>query len=75
MIIFQDLSQHKRLRVLADHVPHGLRRRALFDALVKNEVPFLRASWCIKVMYLNQVKIMIHIFDRGNVDCYFYTGL
>lgn len=55
----EDLAQHKRLKVLADHVPHGLRRRTLFEALIKNEVPFLRATWCIKVMYLNQVRPLL----------------
>ncbi|CAN1308844.1 Mediator of RNA polymerase II transcription subunit 12 [Linum perenne] len=53
----EGLSQpHKRLRYLADHVPHGYRRKALFEVLVKNNVPLLRATWFIKVSYLNQVR-------------------
>lgn len=64
----EDLAQHKRLRVLADHVPHGLRRRPLFEALIKNEVPFLRASWCIKVLYLNQVRPLSIGMSSGGGD-------
>ncbi|KAK6920115.1 Mediator complex, subunit Med12 [Dillenia turbinata] len=53
----EGLSQrHKRLCSLADHVPHGYRRRALFDVLIRNNVPLLRATWFIKVTYLNQVR-------------------
>lgn len=52
----QALSQpHKQLHSLADHVPHGYRRKALFEVLIRHNVPFLRASWFIKVNYLNQV--------------------
>lgn len=49
-------QQHKRLRSLADHVPHGYRRKALFEVLIRNNVPLLRATWFIKVTYLNQVR-------------------
>lgn len=53
----QGLSQpHKRLRTLADHVPHGYRKASLFEVLIQNNVPFLRATWFIKVTYLNQVE-------------------
>ncbi|KAK4803623.1 hypothetical protein SAY86_003440 [Trapa natans] len=53
----ESLSQpHKRLRSLADHVPHGYRRRSLFDVLIKYNVPLMRATWFIKVTYLNQVR-------------------
>ncbi|KAL7138916.1 hypothetical protein ABFS83_09G015300 [Erythranthe nasuta] len=52
----EGLSQpHKRLRSLADHVPHGYRRKSLFEVLIRNNVPLLRATWFIKVNYLNQV--------------------
>lgn len=52
----QGLSQpHKRLRSLADFVPYGLRRKSLFEVLIRNNVPLLRATWFIKVTYLNQV--------------------
>ncbi|XP_042394659.1 mediator of RNA polymerase II transcription subunit 12 isoform X2 [Zingiber officinale] len=51
------LSQpHKQLHSLSDHVPHGYRRKALFEVLIRHNVPFLRASWFIKVNYLNQVR-------------------
>lgn len=49
-------QQHKRLRSLADHVPHGYRRKSLFEVLIRNNVPLLRATWFIKVTYLNQVR-------------------
>lgn len=53
----EGLSQpHKRLRSLADHVPHGYRRKSLIEVLIRNNVPLLRATWFIKVTYLNQVK-------------------
>ncbi|XP_008811115.1 mediator of RNA polymerase II transcription subunit 12-like [Phoenix dactylifera] len=51
------LSQHhKRLHSLAEHVPHGYRRKSLFEVLIRHNVPFLRATWFIKVTYLNQVR-------------------
>lgn len=54
---FQALSQpHKRLRSLGEHVPHGYRKKSLFEVLIKNNVPILRATWFIKVTYLNQVQ-------------------
>ncbi|CAA2974940.1 mediator of RNA polymerase II transcription subunit 12 [Olea europaea subsp. europaea] len=49
-------QQHKRLRSLADHAPHGYRRKSLFEVLIRNNVPLLRATWFIKVTYLNQVR-------------------
>ncbi|XP_061373530.1 mediator of RNA polymerase II transcription subunit 12 [Gastrolobium bilobum] len=49
-------QQHKRLRSLADHVPHGYKRASLLEVLIKNNVPLLRATWFIKVTYLNQVR-------------------
>ncbi|CAI9768897.1 unnamed protein product [Fraxinus pennsylvanica] len=49
-------QQHKRLRSLADHAPHGYRRKSLFEVLIRNNVPLLRAAWFIKVTYLNQVR-------------------
>ncbi|XP_038709264.1 mediator of RNA polymerase II transcription subunit 12-like isoform X2 [Tripterygium wilfordii] len=53
----EGLSQpRKRLRSLADHVPHGYRRRSLFEVLIRNNVPLMRATWFIKVTYLNQVR-------------------
>lgn len=49
-------QQHKRLHSLAEHVPHGYRRKALFEVLIRYNVPLLRATWFIKVTYLNQVE-------------------
>uniref|UniRef100_A0A5B7ACN5 Putative mediator of RNA polymerase II transcription subunit 12 isoform X2 n=1 Tax=Davidia involucrata TaxID=16924 RepID=A0A5B7ACN5_DAVIN len=53
----EGLSQpHKRLRSLADHVPHGYRKKSLFEVLIRNNIPLLRATWFIKVTYLNQFR-------------------
>jgi hypothetical protein len=53
----EGLSQpHKRLRSLAEQVPHGYKKKALFEVLIRNKVPLLRASWFIKVTYLNQIR-------------------
>ncbi|KAL6126178.1 hypothetical protein ACLB2K_074229 [Fragaria x ananassa] len=49
-------QQHKRLRSLADHVPHGYRKRSLFEVLTRNNVPLVRATWFVKVTYLNQIR-------------------
>lgn len=52
----QGLSQpRKQLRSLADHIPHGYKKTTLFEVLIRNNVPILRATWFIKVTYLNQV--------------------
>ncbi|KAK8565806.1 hypothetical protein V6N12_059358 [Hibiscus sabdariffa] len=48
--------QHKPLCSLADQVPQGYKKRALIEVLIKNNVPLLRATWFIKVTYLNQVR-------------------
>ncbi|CAI8607290.1 unnamed protein product [Vicia faba] len=53
----EGLSQpHKRLRTLAEHVPHGYKKSSLLEVLIRNNVPLLRATWFIKVTYLNQVR-------------------
>ncbi|CAL9165065.1 mediator of RNA polymerase II transcription subunit 12-like [Musa acuminata AAA Group] len=49
-------QQNKQLRSLAEHVPHGYRRKALFEVLIRHNVPLIRAAWFIKVNYLNQVR-------------------
>ncbi|KAL3814834.1 hypothetical protein ACJIZ3_016102 [Penstemon smallii] len=65
----EGLSQpHKRLRSLADHVPHGYRRRSLFEVLIRNNVPLLRATWFIKVTYLNQVRASSYNSSSGFHD-------
>ncbi|MED6168091.1 Mediator of RNA polymerase II transcription subunit 12 [Stylosanthes scabra] len=52
----EGLSQpHKRLRLLADVVPH-YRRKSILEVLIRNNVPLLRATWFIKVSYLNLVR-------------------
>ncbi|XP_052192066.1 LOW QUALITY PROTEIN: mediator of RNA polymerase II transcription subunit 12 [Diospyros lotus] len=65
----EGLSQsHKRLRSLADHVPHGYRKRSLFEVLIRNNVPLLRATWFIKVTYLNQVRPAVGSISSGGPD-------
>ncbi|XP_076899639.1 mediator of RNA polymerase II transcription subunit 12-like [Bidens hawaiensis] len=61
-------QQHKRLRSLADHVPHGYRRKALFEVLIRNNVPLLRATWFIKVTYLNQIRPGSSSTSSGSPD-------
>lgn len=63
------LSQpHKRLRSLGEHVPHGYRKKSLFEVLIKNNVPILRATWFIKVTYLNQVRPGSAVISSGVPD-------
>ncbi|XP_074272992.1 mediator of RNA polymerase II transcription subunit 12 [Silene latifolia] len=65
----EGLSQyHKSLRSLADHVPHGYRKKSLFEILIKNNVPLLRATWFIKVTYLNQIRPSSSAADRIQVS-------
>ncbi|KAL1830287.1 hypothetical protein ACET3Z_008699 [Daucus carota] len=53
----EGLSQpRKQLRSLADHIPHGYKKTTLFEVLIRNNVPILRATWFIKVTYLNQIR-------------------
>ncbi|MBA0617349.1 hypothetical protein Godav_026806 [Gossypium davidsonii] len=48
--------QHKPLCSLADQVPQGYKKRPLIEVLIRNNVPLLKATWFIKVTYLNQVR-------------------
>lgn len=61
-------QQHKRLRSLADHVPQGYRRKSPFEVLIRNNVPLLRATWFIKVTYLNQVRPGSSGTSSGSLD-------
>ncbi|XP_045793833.1 mediator of RNA polymerase II transcription subunit 12-like [Trifolium pratense] len=47
-------QQHKRLCSLADLVPQ-YRRKSVLEVLIRNNVPLLRATWFVKVTYLNLV--------------------
>ncbi|XP_022770436.1 mediator of RNA polymerase II transcription subunit 12-like isoform X2 [Durio zibethinus] len=49
-------QQHKQLRSLADQVPQDYRKKTVIEVLIRNNVPLLRATWFIKVTYLNQVR-------------------
>ncbi|KAF9613946.1 hypothetical protein IFM89_013481 [Coptis chinensis] len=61
-------QQHKRLRFLAEQVPHGFRRKSLFEILIRHNVPLLRATWFIKVTYLNQVRPLSTSVSSGGTD-------
>ncbi|KAI4355070.1 hypothetical protein L6164_003882 [Bauhinia variegata] len=61
-------QQHKRLRSLADHVPHGYRKNSLLEVLIRNNVPLLRATWFIKVTYLNQIRPGSASISSGTAD-------
>ncbi|KAF3784152.1 Mediator of RNA polymerase II transcription subunit 12 [Nymphaea thermarum] len=61
-------QQHKRLRLLSDHVPPISRKRSLFEVLIKHNVPILRATWFIKVTYLNQVRSVNSGVSPGGAD-------
>ncbi|RDY03839.1 Mediator of RNA polymerase II transcription subunit 12, partial [Mucuna pruriens] len=60
-------QQHKRLRSLTDLVPH-VRRKSLLEVLIKNNVPLLRATWFIKVTYLNLVRSGSVSIPSGTAD-------
>uniref|UniRef100_A0A1J3JXE6 Mediator of RNA polymerase II transcription subunit 12 n=1 Tax=Noccaea caerulescens TaxID=107243 RepID=A0A1J3JXE6_NOCCA len=60
-------QQHKRLRSLADNIP-VYRRKALFEVLIRNNVPLLRATWYIKVTYLHQVRPSSAAISSGTPD-------
>ncbi|XP_057533551.1 mediator of RNA polymerase II transcription subunit 12 isoform X1 [Amaranthus tricolor] len=65
----EGLSQyHKSLRSLVDHVPYGYRKKFLFDVLIRNNVPLLRATWFIKINYLNQIKPGSSSVSSGSPD-------
>ncbi|KAF9668966.1 hypothetical protein SADUNF_Sadunf14G0058400 [Salix dunnii] len=65
----EGLSQpHKRLCSLADHAPHGYKKRSLLEVLIRNNVPLLRATWFIKVTYLNQVRPSSTSISSGTSD-------
>ena len=50
------LAGEKPLGELGASVPHGFRRRALFDALSAHRVPLPRAAWACRVFALNQPR-------------------
>ncbi|EEE51361.1 hypothetical protein OsJ_32377 [Oryza sativa Japonica Group] len=50
------VQPNRRLWSLAEQVPRGFRRKLLFNYLIRYNVPLLRASWLVKVTYLNQVQ-------------------
>ncbi|XP_010241889.1 PREDICTED: mediator of RNA polymerase II transcription subunit 12 isoform X2 [Nelumbo nucifera] len=61
-------QQHKCLHFLADNVPHGFRRKDLFEVLIRHNIPLLRATWFIKVSYLNQIRPLSVNVSSGTTD-------
>ncbi|XP_058764195.1 mediator of RNA polymerase II transcription subunit 12-like isoform X1 [Vicia villosa] len=60
-------QQHKRLRSLADLVPQ-YRRKSVLEILIRNNVPLPRATWFVKVTYLNLVRPGSASFPSGTND-------
>ena len=73
---FRDLASDVGLHALERRVPHGVRKRNLFETLHGYNVPSHRAMWMVKVNYLSQCKrdsdacrrawtedFLAHIFD------------
>ena len=73
---FRDLASDVGLHALERRVPHGVRKRNLFETLHGYNVPIHRAMWMVKVNYLSQCKrdfdacrrawtedLLAHIFD------------
>ena len=58
-VSFQDLAQKG--------VPHGYKGESLLNELNQFQIPFLRATWFIKVIQLNSRK------SCGNVSCLIST--
>lgn len=61
-------QQHKRLRSLTDHVPHGYRKKSLFEVLIRYNVPLPKSTWFIKVSYLNQFRPASTSVSSGTPD-------
>lgn len=51
----QQLAGYEPLQKLAAAVPHGSKGESLLRSLVEKEVPLMRATWYIKVIYLNMM--------------------
>lgn len=51
----QQLAGYEPLQKLSLNVPHGSKGEALLKVLVEKEVPLMRATWYIKVIYLNML--------------------
>eukprot|EP00958_Prasinococcus_capsulatus_P003767 scaffold346_cov387-Prasinococcus_capsulatus_cf.AAC.10 len=47
----QELRTRKKLRVMSERVPFGYRQHHLFKMLFEENIPILRAVWCIKVRF------------------------
>jgi hypothetical protein len=43
------------LRKLARNVPHGFKGEKLLETLASKQVPFLRATWYIKIVGLSEM--------------------
>lgn len=56
----KDLAKgDKSLRELAGGVPHQIKGERLFEILVVNQVPLVRAGWFIKVVALDECSVLV----------------
>lgn len=51
------------LKQLARNVPHGFKGDKLLETLAAKQVPFLRATWYIKIVGLSEMVIKQHIIN------------
>jgi hypothetical protein len=56
-------GSEKSLRELAKSVPHNLKSEKLFEILITNRVPFVRAVWFIKVVGLDECGALVLLLD------------
>lgn len=50
------------LRKLARNVPHGFKGEKLLETLASKQVPFLRATWYIKIVGLSEMVTKTTLF-------------
>lgn len=55
------------LRKLARNVPHGFKGEKLLETLASKQVPFLRATWYIKIVGLSEMVRQKKYYIINNV--------
>lgn len=56
-------------------MPHGFRRKSLFDIITRHNIPLVRATWFVKVTYLNQVLTSFVGHCPYNYEIFFFLFL
>lgn len=62
----QDLANPtKPLNKLARNAPHGFKNEKLLETLAAKQVPFLRATWYIKIVGLSEMvsHLLLCVYD------------